>query len=151
MQMKLDSVGVLSQGQFLIEGILNPATMNGIAIPSEWEALRVGSGSLAQVIYHDGTGIRGTGAPVTSPTNTVTGGDRIFAFYTENAGGTNFSVSTFDAKKVRDLSNSILNGNGSQTNPSFPNGPDILTITATNLGSGAANILARISWTEAQA
>lgn len=151
MQMKLDSVGVLSQGQFLIEGILNPATMNGIAIPSEWEALRVGSGSLAQVIYHDGTGVRGTGSPVTSPTNTITGGDRIFAFYTENAGGTNFSVTTFDAKKVRDLSNSILNGNGSQTNPSFPNGPDILTITATNLGSGAANILARISWTEAQA
>jgi len=151
MQMKLDSVGVLSQGQFLIEGILNPATMNGIAIPAEWEAVRVGSGSLAQVIYHDGTGVRGTGAPVTSPTNTVTGGDRIFAFYTENAGGTNFSVTTFDAKKVRDLSNSILNGNGSQTNPSFPNGPDILTVTATNLGSGAANILARISWTEAQA
>ena len=151
MQMKLDSVGVLSQGQFLIEGILNPATMNGITIPTEWESVRVGSGSLAQVIYHDGTGIRGTGAPVTSPTNTVTGGDRIFAFYTENAGGTNYSVTHFDAKKVRDLANCILNGNGSQANPSFPNGPDILTITATNLGSGAANILCRISWTEAQA
>lgn len=151
MQMKLDSVGVLSQGQFLIEGILNPATMNGITIPTEWESVRVGSGSLAQVIYHDGTGIRGTGAPVTSPTNTVTGGDRIFAFYTENAGGTNYSVTHFDAKKVRDLANCILNGNGSQANPSFPNGPDILTVTATNLGSGAANILCRISWTEAQA
>jgi hypothetical protein len=151
MQMKLDSVGVLSQGQFLVEGILNPATMNGIVIPTEWESVRVGSGSLAQVIYHDGTGIRGTGAPVTSPTNTVTGGDRIFAFYTENAGGTNYSVTQFDARKVRDLANCILNGNGSQANPAFPNGPDILTITATNLGSGAANILARISWTEAQA
>jgi hypothetical protein len=151
MQMKLDSVGVLSQGQFLVEGILNPATMNGITIPTEWESVRVGSGSLAQVIYHDGTGIRGTGAPVTSPTNTVTGGDRIFAFYTENAGGTNYSVTTFDARKVRDLANCILNGNGSQSNPMFPNGPDILTITATNLGSGAANILCRISWTEAQA
>lgn len=151
MQMKLDSVGVLSQGQFLVEGILNPATMNGIVIPTEWEAVRVGSGSLAQVIYHDGTGVRGTGAPVTSPTNTVTGGDRIFAFYTENAGGTNYSVTQFDARKVRDLANCILNGNGSQANPSFPNGPDILTVTATNLGSGAANILARISWTEAQA
>lgn len=151
MQMKIDSVGVLSQGQFLIEGILNPATINGVNIPSEWEAVRVGSGSLAQVIYHDGTGVRGTGAPVTSPTNTVSGGDRIFAFYTENAGGTNYSVTGFDAKKVRDLANSILNGNGSQINPSFPNGPDILTITATNLGSSAANILCRISWTEAQA
>jgi hypothetical protein len=151
MQMKLDSVGVLSQGQFLVEGILNPATMNGIVIPTEWEAVRVGSGSLAQVIYHDGTGVRGTGSPVTSPTNTVTGGDRIFAFYTENSGGTNYSVTYFDAKKVRDLANCILNGNGSQANPSFPNGPDILTVTATNLGSGAANILCRISWTEAQA
>jgi hypothetical protein len=151
MQMKLDSVGVLSQGQFLIEGILNPATMNGIIIPTEWETVRVGSGSLAQVIYHDGTGVRGTGSPVTSPTNTITGGDRIFAFYTENAGGTNYSVTHFDAKKVRDLANCILNGNGSQANPSFPNGPDILTVTATNLGSGAANILCRISWTEAQA
>jgi hypothetical protein len=151
MQMKLDSVGVLSQGQFLVEGILNPATMNGITIPTEWESVRVGSGSLAQVIYHDGTGVRGTGAPVTSPTNTVTGGDRIFAFYTENAGGANYSVTYFDAKKVRDLANCILNGNGSQANPSFPNGPDILTVTATNLGSGAANILCRISWTEAQA
>lgn len=151
MQMKLDSVGVLSQGQFLIEGVLNPATMNGIVIPTEWEAVRVGSGSLAQVIYHDGTGVRGTGAPVTSPTNTITGGDRIFAFYTENAGGTNFSVTAFDAKKVRDLANCILNGNGSQANPSFPNGPDVLTVIATNLGSSAANILARISWTEAQA
>lgn len=151
MQMKLDSVGILSQGQFLIEGILNPATINGITIPTDWEAIRVGSGSLAQVVYHDGTGVRGTGAPVTSPTNTVTGGDRIFAFYTENAGGTNFSVTEFKADKVRDLANCILNGNGSQANPSFPNGPDILTITATNLGSSAANILARISWTEAQA
>lgn len=151
MQMKIDSVGVLSQGQFLIEGILNPATINGVSIPTEWEAVRVGSGSLAQVIYHDGTGIRGTGAPVASPTNTISGGDRIFAFYTENAGGTNFSVTQFDAAKVRDLANSILNGNGSQINPSFPNGPDILTIIATNLGSSAANILCRISWTEAQA
>lgn len=151
MQMNLDSAEVLSQGQFLIEGILNAATMNGIVIPTEWETVRVGSGSLAQVIYHDGTGIRGTGSAVTSPTNTITGGDRIFAFYSENGGGTNHSVTRFDAKKVRDLANSILNGNGSQANPSFPNGPDVLTITATNLGSSAANILCRISWTEAQA
>ena len=151
MQMKLDSVGVLSQGQFLIEGILNPASINGVTIPTEWETNRVGSGSLAQVIYHDSTGTRGTGTPVLSPTNTITGGDRIFAFYTENAGGTNYSVTAFDAKKVRDLANSILNGNGSQANPSFPNGPDVLTIIATNLGSSAANILCRISWTEAQA
>ena len=151
MQLNLSSIGILSSGQFLIQGFLNPASVIGPSIPADWETTRIPGGSLAQVIYHDGTGVRGTGAPVTSPTNTVTGGDRIFAFYTENAGGTNYSVTHFDAKKVRDLANCILNGNGSQANPSFPNGPDILTITATNLGSGAANILCRISWTEAQA
>ena len=151
MQLKIDSVGVLSQGQFLLEGILNPSTLQGVSVPSQWEHIRVGSGSLAQVIYHDGTGIRGNGAPVTSPTNTISGGDRIFAFYSENAGGLNYSVTQFDAAKVRDLANSILNGNGSTANPSFPNGPDVLTIQATNLGSSAANILCRVSWTEAQA
>jgi hypothetical protein len=151
MQLKLDSIGVLSQGQFLIEGILNPATLNGAAIPSAWENVRVGSGSLAQVLYHDNTGTRGDGTPVTSPTNTINGGDRVFAFYTENSGGNNYSVSTQDLTKVRDLGNSILNGNGSNTNPGFPNGPDILTIQATNIGSTAANVLCRISWTEAQA
>ena len=149
MQMKLDSVGILSQGQFLIEGILNPASINGASIPAAWEEVRVGSGSLSQVIYHDGAGL--AGVPITTPTNTIQGGDRIFAFYTENSGGTNYSVTSYDAKKVRDLSNSILNGNGSQTNPSYPNGPDILTIIATNLGSAAAAVSARVSWTEAQA
>ena len=149
MQMKLDSVGILSQGQFLIEGILNPASINGASIPAAWEEVRVGSGSLSQVIYHDGAGL--AGVPITTPTNTIQGGDRIFAFYTENSGGSNYSVTSYDAKKVRDLSNSILNGNGSQTNPSYPNGPDILTIIATNLGSAAAAVSARVSWTEAQA
>lgn len=151
MQLKLEEIGVLSQGQFLIEGILNPATINGADIPNEWENVRVGSGSLAQVLYHDGTGSRGNGTPVTSPTNTIVGGDRVFAFYTENSGGNNYSVSTQNLRNVRDLGNSILNGNGSPTNPGFPNGPDILTIQATNLGSTAANVLCRISWTEAQA
>lgn len=149
MQLKLDSIGVLASGQFLIEGILNPASMNGPTIPSAWETVRVGAGSLAQVIYHDGTGTQG--ATVTSPTNTIGGGDRVFAFYTEAPTGGTFSVTNFDARKIRDLGNSILNGNGSQTNPSFPNGPDVLTIVATNIGTAAANISCRVTWTEAQA
>lgn len=149
MQLKLDSIGVLASGQFLIEGILNPASMNGPVLPTAWETVRVGAGSLAQVIYHDGTGTQG--ATVTSPTNTIGGGDRVFAFYTEAPTGGTFSVTNFDARKIRDLGNSILNGNGSQTNPSFPNGPDVLTIVATNIGTAAANISARVTWTEAQA
>ena len=142
-------MNILAQGQFLIEGILNPVSLNGVTIPTDWQLSRVGSGSLAQIIYHDGTGTQGT--TVTSPTNTISGGDRIFAFYTENAGGTNYSVTRVDLTKVRDLGNSILNGDGSTSCPGFPNGPDILTIQATNLGSAAANISATLSWTEAQA
>lgn len=149
MQLKLDSIGVLASGQFLIEGILNPASMNGPTLPTAWETVRVGAGSLAQVIYHDNTGTQG--ATVTAPTNTIGGGDRVFAFYTEAPTGGTYSVTNFDARKIRDLGNSILNGNGSQTNPSFPNGPDVLTIVATNIGTAAANISARITWTEAQA
>jgi hypothetical protein len=149
MQLKLFNINILSQGQFLIEGILNAQSLNGVSIPDAWANNRVGSGSLAQIIYHDGTG--STGSPVLSPTNTVSGGDRVFAFYTDNAGGTNYSVTRVDLTKARDLGNSILNGDGSTACPGFPNAPDILTILATNLGSSAANISATLSWTEAQA
>jgi hypothetical protein len=149
MQLKLFNINILSQGQFLIEGILNAQTLNGVTIPTDWAINKVGSGSLAQIIYHDGTGA--VGSPVTSPTNTISGGDRVFAFYTDNAGGTNYSVTRVDLTKARDLGNSILNGDGSTSSPGFPNAPDILTIVATNLGSAAANISATLSWTEAQA
>ena len=149
MQLKLFNINILSQGQFLIEGILNAQSLNGVHIPNAWAYDRVGSGSLEQIIYHDGTGT--AGSPILSPTNTVSGGDRVFAFYTDNAGGTNYSVTRVDLTKARDLGNSILNGDGSTATPGFPNAPDILTIVATNLGSSAANISATLSWTEAQA
>lgn len=149
MQLKLDSINILSQGQFLIEGILNPQSLNGVSIPNAWGDVRVGSGSLAQIIYHDGTGT--PGSPVLSPSNTISGGDRIFAFYTDNSGGTAYSVTRVDLRRVRDLGNSILNGDGSTAAPGFPNAPDIITIVATNLGSAAANISATLAWTEAQA
>ena len=149
MQLKLYSINILAQGQFLVEGILNAQSLNGVNIPNAWADSRVGSGSLAQIIYHDGTGT--TGSPVLSPTNTVSGGDRIFAFYTDNGGGTNYSVTRIDLSKARDLGNSILNGDGSTACPGFPNAPDILTIVATNLGSSAANISSVLAWTEAQA
>jgi hypothetical protein len=149
MQLKLYSVNILAQGQFLVEGVLNAQSLNGVAIPGAWANDRVGSGSLAQIIYHDGTG--SAGSPVLSPTNTVSGGDRVFAFYTDNGGGTNYSVTRIDLTKARDLGNSILNGDGSTATPGFPNAPDILTIVATNLGSSAANISAVLAWTEAQA
>lgn len=150
MQLQLSSLGVLAQGTFLIQGLYNVSKFpTGVTIPSDWESKRVAGGSLAQVIYHDNTGVSGT--TVTSPISTVSGGDQAFAFYTDNAGGTNYSTTTFDLSKVKDLGTSILSGNGSAAAPGFPNGPDILTIVATNLGLSSADITARLSWTEAQA
>jgi hypothetical protein len=57
MQLTLDSIGIYSQGQFLIEGILNPTSVSGsgLSIPSSWSSVPVGGGSLSQVYYWDGT------------------------------------------------------------------------------------------------
>lgn len=147
-------MGVYSQGQFLIQGILNPQTLagTGLTFPTNWETVPVGSGSLAQVVYFDGTQTYNAIAAVAS--GSFTGGDRIFAFYTENSGGTNFSATSFSLEKVRDLGTSIMSGDGDpgNINPGYPVGPDILLISATNIeNTGTKNIATRLSWTEAQA
>jgi hypothetical protein len=154
MQLTLVGMGIYAQGQFLIQGILNPQTISGggLTFPTNWETVPVGSGSLAQVVYFDGTQTYAGSAATSS--GTFTGGDRIFGFYTENSGGNNFSATSFDLGKVRDLGTSIISGNGDTgaINPGYPVGPDILLITATLLEStGNKNLACRISWTEAQA
>jgi hypothetical protein len=151
MQLQLQSLGILAQGTFLIQGLYNVAKFpTGVNIPNDWELKRVPGGSLAQVIYHDGTGDAGN--TVTNPISTISGGDQAFAFYTDSSGGSGtYTATTFDLSKVRDLGTSILSGNGNSTAPGFPNGPDILTIVATNLGLTSGDISARLSWTEAQA
>ena len=154
MQLTLNSMEVSSQGLFLIEGILNPQTITGggLTFPTNWETVSVGSGSLAQVVYFDGTAVYN--ATAASATGAFTGGDRAFAFYAENGGGSNYSATSFDLSRARDLGTSILSGDGQAgtLNPGFPVGPDVLLITARNISaSTASNIAARISWTEAQA
>lgn len=149
MQLQLSSLGILAQGTFLIQGLYNVAKFpSGVNVPADWELKRVPGGSLAQVIYHDGTGDVGT--TITTPRSTVQGGDQAFAFYVSGT-ATDYATTTFDLSKVRDLGTSILSGNGNSTAPGFPNGPDILTIVATNLGLTSSDISARLSWTEAQA
>ena len=150
MQLQLSSLGILAQGAFLIQGIYNASSFpTGVNIPNAWEELRVPGGSLSQVIYHDNTGV--PGSTVTTPITTIQGGDQAFAFYTDGTGGTNYSSTTFDLSKVKDIGTSILSGDGNYKAPGFPNGPDILTIVATNLGLTSGDISARLSWTEAQA
>ena len=142
MQLTLKSIGIYSNGQFLIKGVLNATSITGPTFPTAWELLanQVGSGSLAQAIYHVAS-------------DSITGGEEVFSFYANNSGGaSNFTTTAVDLTTVKELGTSILSGNGSATNPQYPNGPDILTITATNISATATNsIFARISWTEAQA
>jgi hypothetical protein len=91
---------------------------------------------------------------------TIVGGETVYAFYTDNAGGTNFSKTDAELTLVRDLGNSIIGGgtdnllNSSSATPYkniYPDGPDVLLIVARNIDSASKNIQARISWSEAQA
>jgi hypothetical protein len=76
----------------------------------------------------------------------VTGGEVTGGFFVN--GTTSVSLET-----VRDLGNAILGGGGTLPNTNiYPDGPDVLTITVTNLNATtAATVLGRLSWTEAQA
>jgi hypothetical protein len=122
-------------------------------IPFDWERDRVGSGSLAQVLYFDNTGPIGGVVPTgtAAPSGAVQGGDEVFSFYSENGSSTSFNITNYDLKSIRELGNSIISGNGNTSSPSYPNAPDVLVITATNLGTTTSQIASRISWTEAQA
>lgn len=100
-----------------------------------------GGSSLAQVCYH-------------ASGNQVFGGETIFGFYPNGAAG---GVTVQDLTQVRDIGNSILGGGNTltvplTTNNRYPDGPDIITVCVTNVGTGASgSINARINWTEAQA
>ena len=147
MQLNMQNMTTLSQGQFLIEGFLNPSSITGNTLPADWNVAQ--AGSLTQLVYFNGTNT--LGVPVNASAN-ILGGDRVFAFYTENGAGANFNASNFDLSATKDLGTSILSGDGTVNSPCFPNGPDVLVITARNLATaGAANIACRFAWTEAQA
>jgi hypothetical protein len=98
-----------------------------------------GGSSLSQVAFH-------------TSGQTIVGGEDIFGFFTTTPGVTSEELSL-----VRDLGNSILGGGTSLSVPNtamnvFPDGPDMITICATNVTAVTTNsINARISWTEAQA
>jgi hypothetical protein len=135
MQLVLRQVGMVSDGRFLIQLFLNGVPSGGTFVQPT-----ANPSSLAQVAIH-------------TATTTISGGEAIFAFYTEGAGGGTWATTFRDTNLVRDLGNSILGGattNSVNVN-AYPDGPDILTVVATNLEGSSRNIGARIGWTEAQA
>lgn len=152
MQLTLAGLDVINNGNFLVQLLLNgvptsPATTitsftGQPAVLNSYNRIAQGTSSLAQVADHQGGCF-------------VTGGEVMYSFYAVNsAGSANYSTTFVDLTKIRDLGNSILGGgvnNTPATSGTYPDGPDVLTVVATNIGTANAFIQTRISWTEAQA
>jgi hypothetical protein len=141
MQLQLSSLGLYTTGT----GYLINLILNGFASGAT-------SGSFISPVQQ-ANGITSSLAQIAVNTNavTVTGGESVFAAYSNTSGNT-----TLDLSIVRDLGNSILGGGTSNSVPTsaagfYPDGPDILYIVATPLTSTSSTILARLNWKEAQA
>jgi hypothetical protein len=141
MQLQLDSLGLYTTGT----GYLINLVLNGFASGAF-------SGGFVVPVQQAG-GITSSLAQIALNTNnvTVTGGESVYAGYTNPSG-----VTSFDLGQVRDLGNSILGGGTSNTVPTtqagfYPDGPDILYVVAVPLSATSSTIQARIGWKEAQA
>ena len=135
MQLVMRTIGLQTDGRMLGQLILNGVPSGGtFATPA------ANPSSLAQVAVH------GAGT-------TITGGEAIYAFYTEGAGAGVFATTARDVQLIRDLGNSILGGaiTNNVNQNAYPDGPDIVTLVLTNLEGASRNAIARIGWTEAQA
>lgn len=146
MQMVLRTIDTLSSGTFLLQVVLNGALSNSTPL---WQS--VGGSSLGQYINHNAAPPNLATGPLAG--TFVNGGEVIFAAFTNaSGGGTNYTTTTYDLPLVRDLGSSIIGGGTAAPNSGFfPDGPDIVTIVARNVGTTTANIFSRLSWTEAQA
>lgn len=152
MQLTLAGLDVITNGNFLVQLYLNGIpTQPTVTVTSytgtqpalnSYARIATGTSSLAQIADHNGPCY-------------VTGGEIMYSFYAVNsAGSTNYSVTSADLTKIRDLGNSIMGGGFTNTpglTGTYPDGPDVLTIVATNIGTANATVQTRISWTEAQA
>lgn len=117
------------------------ATKGGTYWISNNQFQAVGGSSLSQRILH----------PLTDRLIPGTG-EKIFTFFTNSSG-----VTQQDLSQVRDMATSIVGGaSNAYLTPGYankyPDGPDIITMVATPIGTvSSATIIARLSWSEAQA
>lgn len=118
----------------LVAAILNGVPSSGITWTNAvGNVAGVVNSSLAQIADYAGQSI------------TISGGETTGGFFTSG-------TTSVDLSSLRDLGNSILGGGGTTTTSNiYPDGPDVIHITATNLGSSNATVFSRLSWTEAQA
>jgi hypothetical protein len=140
MQLTLRALDISTVGiqtaNLLIRGYLNATPSSSTNWTNAVGNLDTPNSSLAQI------------ADYTAGTTTLTGGEVIAGYWVAGTG-------SIDLSGVRDLGNSIQGGGGATSNTQiYPDGPDTLTIYATNLTPAtvsSVSIYARLSWTEAQA
>lgn len=135
LDLSLSPVGVVtSYSNVLVRAYLN-------ATPSTATAWTNAVGNVSSLVNSSLAQI----ADFSSATTIVSGGEVTAGFFTN-------ATTSIDLTNVRDLGNSILGGGGANANAQiYPDGPDVLTITATNVGPTPVQVFGRISWTEAQA
>jgi len=135
MQLVLKQCGVFSTGTGVT--LLITGRLNGRLSAGTFQNL--GGSSLSQIAFH-------------TSGQTISGGEDIFGFFTNTPG-----VTTTALDGVRDLGTSILGGGINNNVPTadqgkYPDGPDVLTLCATNITAVTTNsINARLGWTESQA
>jgi hypothetical protein len=130
-QILLQKLEVTSDRTVNTTGILNPT---GIVFdPARWINVNtIANGSqpsFAQI--YPGELISGTALP----------GERIFSTIVQTNNQNNLDLSG-----LKEMSNSVIGGN-----QPFPDGPDVLLITITNLTTSSAIVQANLFWGEAQA
>lgn len=141
MQLTLRGLGITTNGAFFVRLVINPRfVVSGTAAGSTSILTTfqpVGGSSLSQVCYHSVPPVAGvtTATPVF-----VQGGETVYAFYTDQGGGgLNYSITSVDLDKVRDMGNSILGGGTTNSLGSerytgiYPDGPDIITVVVQSI------------------
>ena len=140
LQLQMREIAMLTTTSYLVQFILNgviggTSGFTSFASPTQ---NNTNTSSIVQV------------ATNTNTATTITGGESIAAFFTNTAGQT-----TLDLTAVAPFGNCILGGGLSNTVPTsqagtYPDGPDILYVTVSQIGSNGT-AFARLSWQESQA
>lgn len=130
----LDLTTKTASSNLLVKAVLNGTPSSGTAWTNAvGNVVATVNSSLSQIADYAGGN------------TSVYGGETTAGFFVN-------STSSIELDKVRDLGNSILGGGSVNVlSGIYPDGPDVLTITVTNVGSAASDVLGRLSWTEAQA
>jgi hypothetical protein len=144
MQLLLKSLGVLTSTSNA--NLLVTAIINGVPTSSTpWSNIIKNStiltnSSLSQIADYSSVAL-----DEDNNDTIILGGEITGGFYVQG-------TSSIDLESVRDLGNSILGGGELYSNENvYPDGPDVLSIVVTNLGSEPIDVLGLLSWTEAQA